>query len=350
MFARIRSIWLAGSGAVVLTIVLSGVVAAATVITALTVATPVVAPTVVDTTATFEDADGNGVDDDCQTDVVADPVAAAAEQAAVDADADGTISVTEAAHSDRVGGTNCNHGGYVSTVAAAQCDATAPAGTSDGTATDEATTDVNADEATQGDEDASDASDAADCAADGTADETTDTTDAPATKPRRPRTSPRMRTAPRSRPLPSPTRSAGRTATTAGRSARLRTWPTRLHATLVLPPRPLVTRSGPQRRRPGRPPTRRSTTANPPDHPSHPLGADGTAPRERRRSDSASRAVDPYSAAASASASRRIPRRFADARSTSHGEPMNDSPGTVVRPPVWIGSPSPSRTGSSIQS
>jgi hypothetical protein len=72
----------------------------------------------VDTTATFEDVDGNGIDDDCQDAVaVADPDAVTAEQATVDADADGVISTTEAAHSNRIGGKNCNHGGYVSWIA-----------------------------------------------------------------------------------------------------------------------------------------------------------------------------------------------------------------------------------------
>ena len=36
---------------------------------------------------------------------------------AADLDGDGTISTSEAAQTDWVGGTNCNHGGYVSTVA-----------------------------------------------------------------------------------------------------------------------------------------------------------------------------------------------------------------------------------------
>ena len=76
------------------------------------------APAVVDTTATFEDLDGNGIDDDCQTEpVVAAPEAEASAAAAVDVDKDGTISTSEAAQSDRVGGKNCNHGGYVSGVA-----------------------------------------------------------------------------------------------------------------------------------------------------------------------------------------------------------------------------------------
>jgi hypothetical protein len=117
MFARIRSRWLAGGGALALTILMSGVVAAATVLTVIVAPAP--AAPVADTTATFEDLDGNGIDDDCQTAVVADPVAAASAATAADLDGDGTISVTEAAQSGRVGGTNCNHGGYVSAIATA---------------------------------------------------------------------------------------------------------------------------------------------------------------------------------------------------------------------------------------
>lgn len=123
MFARVRSMGLAGGGAIALTVALSGVVAAATVLTALSAPTTTTEPTttVVDT-ATFQDLDGNGVDDACQTDpVVADPVAAASAEAAVDLNGDGTISVSEAAQSDRTGGKNCNHGGYVSGVARGTC-------------------------------------------------------------------------------------------------------------------------------------------------------------------------------------------------------------------------------------
>jgi hypothetical protein len=109
---------LAGGGALVLVFALSGMVAAATVLTALTAPAPETAPITADTTATFEDLDGNGVDDDCQDGTVeANPEAEASAAAAVDADGDGTVSVTEAAHSDRTGGKNCNHGGYVSSVA-----------------------------------------------------------------------------------------------------------------------------------------------------------------------------------------------------------------------------------------
>jgi hypothetical protein len=79
--------------------------------------------------------DGNGVDDDCQEVApVALPDAAAAALIAVDLDGDGAVSTSEAAQSDRTGGTNCNHGGYVSGVAhgSGDCaDAGAPAGAND---------------------------------------------------------------------------------------------------------------------------------------------------------------------------------------------------------------------------
>jgi len=106
-----RSRWLGASGALFLILSLSGVAAGATPPDA-------VPDVVVDTTATFEDIDGNGTDDDCQdVDAILDEEAAAAELLTVDADADGVISTTEAAHSDRIGGANCNHGGYVSWIA-----------------------------------------------------------------------------------------------------------------------------------------------------------------------------------------------------------------------------------------
>ena len=143
MFARIRSIWLAGGGALALTVMISGVVAAATVLTVIVAPAPT-APTVVDTTATFEDLDGNGIDDDCQTAVVADPVAAASAETAADLNGDGTISVTEAAHSERLGGKNCNHGGYVSMVAhSANGDCAAPAAANSSAAADETTSDAS---------------------------------------------------------------------------------------------------------------------------------------------------------------------------------------------------------------
>ena len=113
-----RSTWLGGTGALVLVLSLSGVVAAATALTAGAGTAPVAEPLpAVDTTATFEDVDGNGIDDDCQTETaVADQVAVDAELLTVDVNADGIIQTTEAAHSARIGGTNCNHGGYVSGV------------------------------------------------------------------------------------------------------------------------------------------------------------------------------------------------------------------------------------------
>jgi hypothetical protein len=106
-----RSTWLGMSGALFLILSLSGVAAGATPPDA-------VPDVVVDTTATFEDIDGNGIDDDCQdVAAVADEEAAAAELLTVDVDGSGVISTTEAAHSDRIGGANCNHGGYVSWIA-----------------------------------------------------------------------------------------------------------------------------------------------------------------------------------------------------------------------------------------
>ncbi len=130
MFKRAMSPGLAGAAALLLVLSLSGVVAGANLAgdgtpSAARVANP-----------TFEDTDGDGVDDDCQDAVVADPEAAAAAEAAVDTDGNGAISVAEAAHSDRIGGKNCNHGGYVSTVAHGEdaCDepvVTAPEGSED---------------------------------------------------------------------------------------------------------------------------------------------------------------------------------------------------------------------------
>ena len=117
MVNRLRTGWLAGSGGLLLVLALSGVVMGATLATDTDPATELTEP--VDTTATFEDLDGNGVDDDCDETVVADPEAAAAAFAAADLDGDGEISVTEAAQSGWIGGLNCNHGGYVSAVAGA---------------------------------------------------------------------------------------------------------------------------------------------------------------------------------------------------------------------------------------
>lgn len=78
--------------------------------------------------AAFVDLNGNDIDDSCEdpATVVPDETAAAAAEAAVDTDGDGTISVSEAAHSDRIGGKNCNQGGYVSWVAQGSCPDPAP--------------------------------------------------------------------------------------------------------------------------------------------------------------------------------------------------------------------------------
>src|SRR6187397_658535 len=112
---HMRSKWLAGTGAVLLALSMTGLAAAATLVDDTTPAT----------LSTFEDLNGNGIDDDCETAVTADAAAVTTAMAAVDANADGVISVTEAAHSGWVGGVNCNHGGYVSGVAhdsADECD------------------------------------------------------------------------------------------------------------------------------------------------------------------------------------------------------------------------------------
>src|SRR5262245_64238849 len=79
--------------------------------------------------AAFVDTNGNGIDDTCEdpATVVADQTAADAAEKAVDLNGDGTISVSEAAQSDRIGGENCNHGGYVSWVAHGSCPDAAPA-------------------------------------------------------------------------------------------------------------------------------------------------------------------------------------------------------------------------------
>jgi hypothetical protein len=106
-----RSRWLAVSGAMLLTLSLSGMAAGVEPV----VTDPVVA---VDTTATYEDIDGNGIDDDCQDVAAVENLeAAAAELLTVDLDANGVISTSEAAQSPRTGGKNCNHGGYVSWIA-----------------------------------------------------------------------------------------------------------------------------------------------------------------------------------------------------------------------------------------
>ena len=70
-----------------------------------------------DTSAAFVDVDGDGVDDACQEAATENTEAATAAFEAADLNGDGEISVSEAAQSGWTGGTNCNHGGYVSQVA-----------------------------------------------------------------------------------------------------------------------------------------------------------------------------------------------------------------------------------------
>jgi hypothetical protein len=123
MRTRRHTTWLASGAALLLIASVSGIASAA--------------PTVSDTTApTWVDLNGNGVADGCETvPVVAADAAVIAANVAADLDGDGTISTSEAAQTDWVGGTNCNHGGYVSTVAqgsAGTCDAAgAPASPTD---------------------------------------------------------------------------------------------------------------------------------------------------------------------------------------------------------------------------
>ena len=145
MNKRKRITGLAGPGAMILVLSLSGVVAAANVLvgtTVITVADLTVDPTldpVVDTSLTYEDVDGNGIDDDCQAvPFTADETAAAAAATALDANGDGVVSQSEGAQSAIIGGKNCNHGGYVSQLAKSgqTCDATAPDATVPETDTD----------------------------------------------------------------------------------------------------------------------------------------------------------------------------------------------------------------------
>ena len=189
MLSRLRSTLLAWGGALILALSASGLVAAASLVgdTPPTTDGTVTTPTVTDTSATFEDLNGDGIDDDCQDAVVADQTAADAAVKAADANGDGTISVSEAAHTDWVGGRNCNHGGYVSGVAQTSgddCAAGTPDGSDEGADAGTPTgTLVMADrEDSQGDEDADEAtesetdeSDQADCAGD--SQETTTTQD-----------------------------------------------------------------------------------------------------------------------------------------------------------------------------
>jgi hypothetical protein len=122
---RLRSAPVAGVVALLFVLTIAGLAAANTILnptivnkTPTTTSTsPLTTTSNTTPTTPFVDTNGNGIADTCEQNVVADPTKAAAEQAAVDLDHDGTISVSEAARSGRTGGKNCNHGGYVNSVA-----------------------------------------------------------------------------------------------------------------------------------------------------------------------------------------------------------------------------------------
>jgi len=122
---HLRPTWLATAGAVVLVLMLAGLAAGR--VTLIEEAPPAPEVTTPDTTAAFEDLNGNGIADVCEEagTVVADPTAAETALKAADLDADGVISVSEAARSGWTDGKNCNHGGYVSGVAQGSPDPTA---------------------------------------------------------------------------------------------------------------------------------------------------------------------------------------------------------------------------------
>jgi hypothetical protein len=157
MLNRLRSGVLAGGGALLLILSISGMAMGASL-------TSDSGP--VDTS--FVDVDGDGVADHCQTDAAAENTEAA--QAAFDAadlNDDGEISVSEAAQSGWTGGVNCNHGGYVSEVAQAgdSCEAEdteEPEGTETGT---EEGTETGTEEGTEGTEEAAPEEGTADCEA-----------------------------------------------------------------------------------------------------------------------------------------------------------------------------------------
>jgi hypothetical protein len=142
MLHRFRSSWLAGGGALLLVLSMSGLAAAASLVSDTSTHTQDATLPAGDGTTllTFVDVNGNGIDDACEPAPAADTVAAAAAFTAADLDGDGTISVTEAAQTGWVGGTNCNHGGYVSSVAQTSTD------TCDQSAETADTTDESADE------------------------------------------------------------------------------------------------------------------------------------------------------------------------------------------------------------
>lgn len=133
MLVRLRSMALAWGGAMVLIMSATGLVAASSLAGDSAPASDT-SVTTTDTPATFTDTNGDGIDDTCQDAVVADQAAADAAVKAADTNGDGNISVSEAAQTDWIGGANCNHGGYVSSVANASggdCSAGTPDNSTD---------------------------------------------------------------------------------------------------------------------------------------------------------------------------------------------------------------------------
>jgi hypothetical protein len=147
MATRLRSTWLAGGSALLLVLAISGIAAGATLVADSTQSTVDQAEPLefdTDSTLTFEDVDGDGIDDDCDDAVAANAEAAAAAMTAVDENGDGTVSVSEAAHSGWVAGPNCTHGGYVSMIARTSGDACDETDTPEDTTPDEGATEAMA--------------------------------------------------------------------------------------------------------------------------------------------------------------------------------------------------------------
>jgi hypothetical protein len=176
MLVRLRSTVLAWGGAMLLILSATGLVAAASLVGDTTLAP----------SSTFVDTNGDGIADSCQDAVVADQAAVDAAMLAADLNHDGTISVSEAAQTDWTGGLNCNHGGYVSTVARGSGDDCSAAGTTEGSTQAPAgstETPDGADEGDQGEGGTDDAieapeANAGDCSTD-SAEPTTQQTDTP---------------------------------------------------------------------------------------------------------------------------------------------------------------------------
>jgi len=176
MLHRFRTQWLAGGGALLLVLSMSGLASAATIVSDSASSTQDATQPAGDSTPSlaFQDLNGNGIDDACETAVTPDGVAAAAALSAADLDGNGTISVSEAAQSGWIGGANCNHGGYVSSVAKTSTDTCDTADESGGDTTESAG-DTNTSDPSNADQADGTSEDSGDQAAD------TSTTTAPTT-------------------------------------------------------------------------------------------------------------------------------------------------------------------------